>query len=315
MLHVSIRQLRVFATVAAKLSFARAAEELHLSPPAVSMQIGDLEATLDVPLFERSRRRITLTTAGEYFLVHARRVLSELKDAEDTIARLKGVQTGRLTIGVLSTAKYFMPRLLAGFVHEHPGVEIGLEVGNRQALSELLARNELDLAVMGTPPRELDLRVEPFAAHPLGVIAAAGHPLAALPQVPATLLEREPFIVREAGSGTRAAMERYFAEMRIKPPMIMTMASNETIKQAVIAGMGISFLSLHTAGLEVDTGLIKVVDVDGLPLIRRWQIAHVRAKLLSPATEALRYYVLEHGERLLAQMFPNLVVAAPERQL
>jgi len=314
MLHVSIRQLRVFATVAAKLSFARAAEELHLSPPAVSMQVSDLEAALDVPLFERAGRRISLTTAGEYFLVHARRVLGELKDAEDTIARLKGVRTGRLTIGVLSTAKYFMPRLLAGFVHEHPGVEIGLEVGNRQALSELLARNELDLAVMGTPPRELDLRAEPFAAHPLGVISPAGHPLAALPHVPAAVLEREPFIVREHGSGTRAAMERYFAEVRIKPPMIMTMASNETIKQAVIAGMGVSFLSLHTTGLEVEAGLLSVLDAEGLPLIRRWHIAHVRAKLLSPAAEALRYYVLEHGERLLAQMFPNLVVAAPERQ-
>jgi len=313
MLHVSVRQLRVFATVARRLSFARAAEELHLSPPAVSMQVSDLETALDVSLFERAGRRIALTTAGEYFLVHARRVLAELKDAEDTIARLKGVQTGRLTIGVLSTAKYFMPRLLAGFLREHPGVEIGLEVGNRQALSELLGRNEVDLAVMGSAPRELDLRVEPFAAHPLGVIAAAGHPLVALPHMPAAVLEREPFIVREQGSGTRAAMDRYFAEMRIKPPVIMEMASNETIKQAVIAGMGISFLSLHTTGLEIDTGLVGVLDVDGLPLVRRWQIAHVRAKLLSPAAEALRYYVLEHGERLLAQMFPKLVVAPAER--
>jgi len=312
-LNVSIRQLRVFVTVARHLSFARAAEELHLSPPAVSMQVSDLEATLDVPLFERTGRRIVLTTVGEYFLVHARRLLGELKDAEDTIARLKGVQTGQLTIGVLSTAKYFMPRLLAGFLREHPGVEIRLEVGNRQTLSELLARNELDLAVMGTPPRELDLRVEPFAAHPLGVIACAEHPLAALPHVPPAVLEREPFIVREEGSGTRAAMERYFTEMRIKPPAIMTMASNETIKQAVIANMGISFLSLHTTGLEVDAGLLKVPEVDGLPLVRRWQVVHVRAKLLSPAAEALRYYVLEHGERMLAQMFPKLVVAAPER--
>ncbi len=312
MLHVSIRQLQIFATVARHLSFARAAEELHLSPPAVSMQVSDLEATLEVPLFERAGRRISLTTAGEYFLVHARRLLANLKDAEDTIARLKGVQTGRLAIGVQSTAKYFMPRLLAGFMREHPGVDMKLEVGNRQALSELLARNDVDIAVMGTPPRELDFRIEPFAAHPLGVIAAPEHPLAALPHVPPALLEREPFIVREPGSGTRAAMERYFAEMRIKPPSIMTMASNETIKQAVIANMGLSFLSLHTTGLEVQTGVLKVLDVDGLPLVRRWQVVHVRSKLLSPAAEALRYYVLEHGERLLAQMFPGLVVAATE---
>jgi DNA-binding transcriptional LysR family regulator len=313
MLHVSIRQLHVFATVARHLSFARASEELHLSPPAVSMQVSDLEATLEVPLFDRAGRRIALTTAGEYFLVHARRLLANLKDAEDTIARLKGVQTGRLTIGVQSTAKYFMPRLLAGFMREHPGVDMKLEVGNRQTLSELLARNDVDLAVMGTPPRELDFRAEPFAAHPLGVIAAPDHPLVALPHIPAALLEREPLIVREPGSGTRAAMERYFADVRIKPPVIMEMASNETIKQAVIANMGISFLSLHTTGLEAQTGLLKVLAIDGLPLVRRWQVVHVRAKLLSPAAEALRYYVLEHGERMLAQMFPALVVAAAER--
>jgi len=223
------------------------------------------------------------------------------------------VQTGRITIGVLSTAKYFVPRLLAGFLHEHPGLDVKLEVSNRQSLSELLARNELDVAVMGTPPRELDLRVEPFAAHPLGVIASSEHPLVTLPHVPPALLEREPFIVREPGSGTRAAMERFFTQARIKPPVVMEMASNETIKQAVIANMGISFLSLHTTGLELKNGLIEVLEVDGLPLVRRWQVVHMRAKLLSPAAEAFRYYVLEHGERLLAEMFPRLVVAAAER--
>ena len=313
MLHISLRQLQVFVTVARHLSFARAAEELHLSPPAVSMQVRELESALEVPVFERTGRRVSLTTAGEYFLVHARRLLANLKDAEDTISRLKGVQTGRVTIGVVSTAKYFMPRLLAGFMREHPGVDVKLEVSNRQALSELLANNELDVAVMGTPPRELDVRVEPFAAHPLGVIAAPEHPLAALEHVPSALLEREPFIVREPGSGTRAAMERFFAEARIEPRAVMEMASNETIKQAVIADMGISFLSLHTTGLELASGLIKVLEVERLPLVRRWQVVHLRAKLLSPAAEAFRYYVLEHGERLLAKMFPGLVVAPAER--
>jgi len=313
MLHTSIRQFQVFATVARHLSFARAAEELHLSPPAVSMQVSDLERTVGVPLFERVGRRVSLTTAGEYFLVHARRVLANLKDAEDTIARLKGAQTGRLAIGVQSTAKYFMPRLVAEFMREHPGVDIQFEVGNRQVLSELLARHEVDVAVMGTPSREFDFRTEPFAAHPLAVIAAPEHPLAALPHVPPALLEREPFIVREQGSGTRATMERYFAEMRIKPAMIMTMASNETIKQAVMAGMGLSFLSLHTTGLELEHGLLKTLEVDDMPLVRRWQIVHVRARLLSPVAEAFRYHVLENGERLLARTFPGLIVAAPER--
>jgi DNA-binding transcriptional LysR family regulator len=311
MLNVSMRQLRVFGTVARHLSFARAAEELHLSPPAVSMQVRDLEAALGMPLFDRSGRRIALTTGGEYFLLHARRVLASLKDAEDVVARLKGVQAGRIAVGMVSTAKYFLPRLLAGFLREHPGVELGLAEGNKQALVELLRRNEVDLVVMGTPPRELDTRSEPFAAHPLGVVAAPDHPYAALPEVPSALLARERFVVREPGSGTRTAMDRYFQSQRIEPPFAMEMGSNETIKQAVMAGMGVAFLSLHTTALEVSTGRLSVLEVPGLPLVRRWQLVHHRGKLLSPPTEALRYYILEQAEPLLARLFPGLIAPLP----
>jgi LysR family transcriptional regulator, low CO2-responsive transcriptional regulator len=311
MLNVSIRQLRIFTTVARHLSFARAAEELHLTPPAVSMQVRDLEEAVGLPLFDRRGRQIALTTGGEYFLLHARRVLGSLKDAEDTIARLKGVQAGRVTIGMVSTAKFFVPRILAGFLRDHPGVEMDLAEANREGLIDLLRRNEVDLAVMGTPPRELETRSEPFAAHPLGVIAAPDHPYAALAEVPPALLSRERFLVREAGSGTRAAMDRHFQSQHIEPVFAMEMRSNETIKQAVIAGMGLAFLSLHTTGLEVGAGLLKVLDVPGLPLVRRWQLVHMSSKLLSPPAEALRYYVLEQGEALLARLFPRLVVAEP----
>jgi DNA-binding transcriptional LysR family regulator len=310
MLNVSIRQLRIFATVARHLSFARAAEELHLTPPAVSMQVRDLEAALSLPLFDRSGRQVALTTGGEYFLLHARRVLASLKDAEDTVARLKGVQAGRVAVGMVSTAKYFLPRLIAGFLREHPGVEIDLAEGNKQWLVEMLHGNEVDLAVMGTPPKELDTRSEPFAAHPLGVVAAPDHPYAALPEVPPALLARERFVVRERGSGTRGASDRYFQSQRIEPPIAMEMGSNETIKQAVMAGMGLAFLSLHTTALEVATGRLHVLEVPGLPLVRRWQLVHHRAKLLSPPTEALRYYILEQAEPTLAQLFPGLLVAA-----
>jgi LysR family transcriptional regulator, low CO2-responsive transcriptional regulator len=311
MLNVSIRQLRIFTTVARHLSFARAAEELHLTPPAVSMQVRDLEEAVGLPLFDRRGRQIALTTGGEYFLLHARRVLGSLKDAEDTIARLKGVQAGRVTIGMVSTAKFFVPRILAGFLRDHAGVEMDLAEANREGLIDLLRRNEVDLAVMGTPPRELETRSEPFAAHPLGVIAAPDHPYAALAEVPPALLSRERFLVREAGSGTRAAMDRHFQSQHIEPVFAMEMRSNETIKQAVIAGMGLAFLSLHTTGLEVGAGLLKVLDVPGLPLVRRWQLVHMSSKLLSPPAEALRYYVLEQGEALLARLFPRLVVAEP----
>src|SRR5512139_959125 len=204
MLNVSLRQLRIFATVARHLSFARAAEELHLTPPAVSMQIRDLEEALGVPLFDRSGRRVALTTGGEYFLLHARRVLGSLKDAEDTLARLKGVRAGRIAFGIVSTAKFFVPRLIAGFLRDHPGVEIALAESNRDGLVELLHRNEVDLAVMGSPPKEIDTRSEPFAAHPLGIIASPRHPFASLAEVPSALLANERFLVRERGSGTRA---------------------------------------------------------------------------------------------------------------
>jgi DNA-binding transcriptional LysR family regulator len=313
MLNVSIRQLRIFSTVARHLSFARAAEELHLTPPAVSMQVRDLEEEAGLPLFDRRGKRIALTTGGEYFLLHARRVLGSLKDAEDTIARLKGVRAGRVTIGMVGTAKYFVPRILGGFLRDHPGVEVSLAETNREGLVDLLRRNEVDFAVMGTPPRELETRSEPFAAHPLGIIAAPDHPYAALPEVPPALLARERFLVREPGSGTRASMERYFQSQRIDPVYAMVMRSNESIKQAVIAGMGLAFISLHTTALEVASGILKVLDVPGLPLVRRWQLVHMRPKLLSPPAEALRYYVLAEGEALLARLFPGLVVREAER--
>jgi len=313
MLNVSVRQLRVFAAVARNLSFARAAEELHLSPPAVSMQVRELEGALGMPLFDRGGKRISLTTGGEYFLLHARRVLGSLKDAEDTIARLKGVRAGKITIGMVSTAKFFLPRLLSGFLRDHPGVEFALAESNRDGLIELLHRNEVDLAVMGTPPKDLDTRSEPFAAHPLGIVAAPEHPYAALSEVPSALLARERFLVREPGSGTRASMERYFESQRIQPAQAIQMRSNETIKQAAVANLGLAFISLHTTALEVASGLLRILEVPGLPLVRRWQLVHLTAKLLSPPAEALRYYVLEEGEALLARLFPQLVVAAPER--
>jgi LysR family transcriptional regulator, low CO2-responsive transcriptional regulator len=299
MLNVTIRQLQVFTSAARQLSFARAAEELHLTPQAVSMQVKELEGAVGLPLFDRSARRLALSTPGEYFLLHARRMLAALKDAEDTMARMKGVESGRLTIGLVSTAKYFVPRLLAQFRREHPGVELRLEVGNRQALVAQLQGNEVDLVIMGTPPRELDTRAEPFAANPLAIIAAPEHPLARLPQVPPELLGNEVFLVREPGSGTRASMEIFFKERRIVPATMVEMPSNETIKQAVMANMGISFLSMHTFALELATGLIGVLEIDGLPLVRRWHIVNMRAKLLSPAAEAFRYFVLERAEAIL----------------
>lgn len=301
MLNVTVRQLQVFATVARHLNFARASEELHLTAPAVSMQVRELEKQVGLPLFDRSGRKVSLTMPGEYFLVHARRVLGSLRDAEDLIARLHQAQTGTIAIGMLATAKYFLPRLLTGFLADHPGVEVKLIEGNRQALVESLQRNDLDLAVMGRPPKELDTMAEPFAQHPLGIVASTRHPLAKLARVPVDALAREPFIIREQGSGTRIAMEQYFREHRISPPRIMEMASNETIKQAVIANMGLSFLSLHTVSLEFQSGLLTVLQLPGLPMTRHWHLVRARARSLSPPASAFRNFLLENAERFLVE--------------
>lgn len=300
-MNVTLRQLRVFTEVARRLSFVRAAEALHLTPPAVTMQIKDLEAAVGLTLFEREGRRVSLTTGGEYLLVYARRVLSALKDAEDAMARLKHVEVGRLDIGLVSTAKYFVPHLLARFREEHPGIELRLQVSaNREQLQNLLRGNEIDLAVMGRPPRDIASRAEPFAAHPQVFVAPPGHPLTRIGSVAPMELEGVPFIARESGSGTRKHMEDFFAARHITPRLAMEMPSNESIKQAVMAGMGLSFLSLHTIGLEVRSGLLAIVPVEGTPILRTWNVVHLAGKTLSPAAEALRYFILEHGEAHLA---------------
>ena len=306
MKNATLRQFRVFSEAARHQSFAEAARVLYLTPPAVSMQIKELEAHVGLPLFERSGRKVALTTAGEYVLVYARRILASLKEAEDAVARLRKLEAGQLTIGMVSTAKYFLPRLLARFRQDHPGVELHLAVGNREQLVKMLQAGEVDIAVMGRAPKEFATRAEPFAAHPHVFIAAPGHPLAQQGTLAPQQLREYPFISREPGSGTRAALQRFLDERRSSVNVAMEMSSNETIKQAVMAGMGISFLSLHTIGLEVRQGLIAVLEVRGSPVVRAWNCVHSMAKLLSPAAEAFRYFMLERGEAFLAAEFGEL---------
>jgi len=302
-MNVTFRQLRVFAEVARQGSVLRASEVLHLTPPAVSLQIKEIESQVGQRLFDRANRRITLSTAGEYFLVYARRLLGTLKEAEDAMARFARLETGRLTIGMVSSAKYFLPQLLARFHTEHPAVDVRLRLGNREQLVALMEANEVDLCVMGRAPVDFASRAEPFAMHPHVLVTAPTHRFARAESVPAQALADEPFIVREPASGTRTAMQEYLDKYRLKPSFVMEMPSNEAIKQAVMAGMGVSLLSLHTIGLEWQSGLIAAPTVEGLPLMRRWNIVNRAAKQLSPAAEAFRYFVLGHGEAHLAAMF------------
>jgi DNA-binding transcriptional LysR family regulator len=305
MKNATLRQLRVFAAVARHLSFIRAAEELNLTAPAVSMQIKEFEAEVGLPVFDRTSRRVSLTMVGEYMLAHTRRVLSVMRDAEDLVARFRGLQTGPLDVGMVSTAEYFLPRLLAQFRQEHLGIEVRLQVANnREQIVTLMQEGDIELAIMGRPPQGYPTRAEPFAMHPHVLVTAADHRFARMESVPASALGEEGFIVREPRSGTRAALDEYMHTHHMTPRVVMQMSSNEAIKQAVMAGMGISILSRHTVQLELSHRLIASPEAEGLPVMRRWHVVHNQAKTLSPAAEAFRYFILQHGEAFLAEHFP-----------
>ena len=304
MKNVTLRQLRVFASVARHLSFVRAAEELKLTAPAVSMQIKELEAEVGLPLFDRTSRQVSLTTVGEYMLAHTRRVLSAMRDAGDLVARFRGLKTGPLDVGMVSTANYFLPRLLAQFREEHMGIEIRLQVANnREQIVTLMQQGEIELAIMGRPPQGWPTRAEPFAMHPHVLVTSVDHPFTRMELVPASALADEDFIVREPKSGTRAALDEYMHSHHMTARVAMQMSSNEAIKQAVMAGMGIALLSLHTLGLELKNRLIAAPETEGLPVMRRWHVVHKLAKTLSPAAAAFRYFILERGEAFLAKHF------------
>jgi DNA-binding transcriptional LysR family regulator len=295
----TVRQLQIFEAAARALSFSRAAQALHLTQPAVSMQIRQLEHFAGVNLFERTGRRLHLTDAGEELLLHARAVLRALEDADEAFLAMKGLRGGRVRLAVVSTAKYFAPRLIARFAQSHPGVQLRLRVDNRETMVRTLAANEVDLALMGRPPGELDLVAVPFADHPHVIIAPPDHPLATARNVPIEALAEEHFLVREAGSGTRMSMERFFRDRGVPLRVSMEMPSNETIKQAVMAGLGLSFISLHTIALELSAGALAIVHAPGLPVVRQWYVLHRQEKRLSPAAQAFKAFVIEHGRAFL----------------
>ena len=306
---VTLRRLRAFALVARHRSFVRAATELRLTPSAVSLQIKELEQSVGLALFGRGGKSVSLTAAGELLLVDVSRALRALQDAEDTLSRVRGSETGVVSIGLVSNAKYFLPRLLARFHAAHAGVELRVTVGNRERILRQLASGDVELAIMGTPPSELRADAEAFAPQPLGIVAAPDHPLARLRDVPADMLAKHEFIAREQGSGTRVAMDRYFREAGIAPRRLIEMDGNETIKQAVIANMGLAFLSLHTAGLELQCRMIVSLDVVGLPLMRRWYVTTMLDPPLSRAAASLRAFILAEGGSLILEQFEAVETA------
>ena len=298
--NLTLRQLKVFDAMARHLNFSRAAESLYLSQPAVSMQVKQMEDTLGMPLFEKQGKRIFLTEAGKEFLHYCRVILEQIKEAQLVLTELKGLERGKLNISVVSTANYFMPQLLAKFCKRYPNINVILNVANRDAVLQQIADNATDLAVMGQPPDSGDIVAESFMKNPLVVIAPPDHPLSKARKIRLDQLEQESFLLREQGSGTRSAMERFFTQHGVKFKAGMEMGTNEAIKQAVQAGMGLGIISLHSTELELETGRLAVLNVEHFPILRHWYIAHRKNKRLSSSAQAFRQFLLTEAESLAA---------------
>jgi len=302
---ITIRQLQIFAEAAKQRSFARVAENLHISAAGVSLQIKQIEQLAGLQLFERLGQHTDLTEAGEVLLRYSQTILQALQDADEALSVLKGLQGGRIRLGVLSTAKYFAPRLISRFRSLYPGVQVSLAVSNRETIVQQLEHNDIDIAIMGRPPQGLDTVGQPFARHPLVIICHPQHPLAQQTRIEPQQLAGLPFLVRESGSGTRTAMEQFFAGHEVKIHIDMVLPSNETIKQAVMAGLGLAFISRHTIDLELHGRHVHLLPVAGTPVMREWHVVRRSGKPLTPALQAFEQLLLQAGQQLLDEASPG----------
>ena len=292
MKRLTLRQLVVFDAVARNLSFSKAAEELHLSQPGVSMQVRQIESFVGLPLTEQVGKKIFLTEAGRNVQHAARNISAQLTDLANALERLKGAEEGQLNIAVTSTVNAVATEILAGFRGRYPKVAIHLQVSNRAEVLGLLAENRIDLAIMGQVPDGLGLDATRFMDNPLVVIAPTNHPWVGRANIPITELADEPFLVREEGSGTQGAMERFFSAKEMKIRKSMEMNSNEAIKMAVQAGLGLGIISEQTLEMELMLKRLAVLSVEGFPIMRHWFIVHRTDKLLSPVAAAFKSYLL-----------------------
>lgn len=296
MLNITLRQMMVFSSVAKHLSFTRAAEELHLTQPAVSMQIKQLEDVIGHKVLEQFGKKNYLTEAGREMQYYVKQILDLLDETEEVMEDLKGLRKGTLDISVATTANEFATRILAAFSKEHEELNYRLDVTNRKTLLSQLTNNEKDLVIMGRPPNSMELEMEPIMENPLVVIAAADHPLSKMRNIPLSELVKHTFVVREKDSGTRIAIERFFEKHNVTMSSSMEMTSNEAIKQAVQAGLGLGIVSIHTLELELETKRIAILDVAHFPIIRHWYVVYKHGKRLSGIAEAFKQYILENAK-------------------
>ncbi|MCS6787083.1 MAG: LysR family transcriptional regulator [Thiobacillaceae bacterium] len=295
MRHTTFRQLEIFEAIARLGSFTRAAEELHLTQPTISMQMKKLADAVGVPLIEQVGKKIYLTEAGRELAQAAREVFDVLERYEAAVAERRGLKKGRLSLMVITTASYFAPRLLGEFARRYPGIEVALSVTNRERVLASIAENLQDLYFLGQPPEELvDVVAIPFMENPLVVVAAPDHPLARRRNIPLQRLAGEPWLMREAGSGTRKALERRFAEEGLTPNVRMELGANEAIKQAILAGLGISVLSRHSLVLH-PPGQFAILDVEGFPIRRQWYAVYPAGRKLTPVTRTFLDFLRAYG--------------------
>jgi DNA-binding transcriptional LysR family regulator len=299
MRNITLKQLRLFLAAARGGSFAAAAEACHVTPPAVTLQMRHLEESAGLPLFERTGRELNLTDAGREICATAERIETLLADCAEALAGLHRLGRGRVTVGAVSTAKYFVPRLLAAFTRKHPDIEMELIIGNREETIAAFMAGRLEVAIMGRPPEGVELESALIGDHPQVLIAPPDHPLAGRRQIAPGELAGETLLMREPGSGTRMVAERFLAAAGIAPRVGMEISSNETIKQAVMAGLGIAFISAHTIAAEIEDRRLIVMEVAGLPEVRHWFVVRPTTKRLMPAARALRDFLATEGRQYL----------------
>ncbi|WP_043758117.1 LysR family transcriptional regulator [Imhoffiella purpurea] len=308
--HASLRQLQVFEAIIRLGSFTRAADELFVTQPTVSMQTKKLADALGLPLFEQVGRQARPTEAGAALYQSCRVIFETLANLEMKVADLKGLKRGRLRLGVITTAKYFAPEVLGEFCKLYPGIEVALKVSNRDRIIERLTANEDDLYIMGQSPNDqLDVEAVPFAPNPLVVMAPRDHPLVGEKNIPISRIAEEFLILREPGSGIRDATMKVFEQLDLRPKVRMELGSNEAIKHAVVGGLGLSVLSLHTLTLEGADGPVAILDVEGFPIMRQWYLVYPKGKELSLVAQAFLEFALEISPRMkehMKRLWPKL---------
>jgi DNA-binding transcriptional LysR family regulator len=300
--HLTLRQLQIFEAIVRLGSFTKAAEELFLTQPTVSMQVKKLTETVGLPLFFQVGRKTQPTEVGEELYRACRKMFDTLSGLETSIANFKGLHRGRLRLGVITTAKYFAPEMLGGFCNEYPGIDVALKVTNRDRVLERLNQGEDDIYVLGHVPEERGLVSIPFAPNPLVVVASEDHPLTRERNISLERLAQEPLILREPGSGIRDTTMRLFRERGLQPRVRMELGSNEAIKHAVVGGLGISVLSLHTLTLEGAGGPVDILDVEGFPIQRTWYLVYPKDRVLSLIAETFLEFAQKMGPEIDAHM-------------